>query len=227
MAPPPANPYHDGRGAAPARGAGGVRIAAWAGVVCPPCTSAVLLAAGWLSPSYDPVRTTVSHLGQRGEPYAMAVNLSFAALGLTVVAVAWALGRSLGPGARTATGLLALAGMALVGVALVSRDPARPAAHRAVALVFFLALALAPLLVAGSLRSHPGWTRHRVVSMATAAFSFTLLAVGVVGVVRGGLPAGAWERAFVAANLLWLTLVAMRLRRVSPSSKRSTATIPR
>src|SRR5215471_2653068 len=35
-------------------------LAAWAGVACPPAVAAVLLAAGWLSPSYDPVRTTIS-----------------------------------------------------------------------------------------------------------------------------------------------------------------------
>jgi hypothetical membrane protein len=191
----------------------GVRIAAWTGIACPPLVTAVLLVAGRLSPSYDPLRTTVSHLGQRGAPFALEVNLSLAALGLTVVAVAWALGRSLGPPAAAGAGLLALAGVALVGVALLSRDPARPVAHRTVALVFFLSLAVAPLLVARRLRGEPGWSRHAGLSLATAAVSFALLVVGVAGVVHGGLPAGAWERAFVAVNLLWLTLVAARLLR--------------
>jgi hypothetical membrane protein len=207
MARPLANPYHGGRFATPAR------LAAWAGVACPPAAAAVLLAAGWLSPSYDPIRTTLSHLGQRGQPFALAVNLTFAALGLAYAGVAWALGRSFGRRAWAGAGLLALAGAALVGVAIVSRDPARPVPHRVVALVLFLALALAPLLVAGRLRREPRWARHAALSLATFVASAALLVVGIVGVVHGGLPAGAWERAFTGLNLAWLAVVAAGLLR--------------
>jgi hypothetical membrane protein len=203
MARPLANQYHGGRAA---------RLAAWASVACPPAAAAVLLLAGWLSPGYDPVRTTVSHLGQRGQPFAVAVNLTFAVLGLAYVGVAWALGRRMG-GRRVRAGavLLAVAGVALVGVAIVSRDPARPIPHRVVALVLFLALALAPLLVAGSLRGTP----HAVVALATFAASAGLLVLGVAGLVHGGLPAGAWERAFTGLNLAWLMAVAAALLRSS------------
>jgi hypothetical membrane protein len=173
----------------------------------------VLLAAGWLSPSYDPIRTTLSHLGQRGQPFALAVNRTFAALGLAYVAVAWALGRSLGRRGWAGAGLLALAGAALVAVAIVSRDPVRPVPHRVVALVLFLALALAPLLVAGRLRGEPRWARHAALSLATFLASAALLVVGIVGVVHGGLPAGAWERAFTGLNLAWLAVVAAGLLR--------------
>lgn len=207
MLAPPGDAYHGVRAGIP------VRLAAWAGVTCPPTVAAVLMLAGWLSPRYDPVRTTISHLGQRGQPFALAVNLSLAALGLSCVAVAWALGRSLGPRARGGGALLAVAGLALVGVALVSRDPARPGPHRAVALVLFLALALAPLLVGAGLRREPRWRRHAVLSLVTVAASSALLLVGVAGVVHGGLPAGAWERTFTAVNLAWLTAVAAGLLR--------------
>jgi len=204
-----ANPYHGGRGAAAAR------LAAWAGVACPPVAAAGLLLAGWLSPGYDPVRTTLSHLGQHGQPFALAVNLAFAALGLAYVGVAWALGRALGPGSRAGAALVALAGAALVGVAIVSRDPAHPIPHRAVALVLFLALALAPLLVAVRLRGEPRWARHAALSMATFAASAVLLAAGLAGLLHGGLPAGAWERVFTGVNLAWLVAVAGGLLRTA------------
>ncbi len=207
MVPALANPYHAARGTAAAR------AAAWAGVSCPPTAAAVLLLAGWLSPSYDPVRSSLSHLGQRGQPFALAVNLVFAALGLAYVGVAWALRRSLGPRARGGPWLLAVAGVALVGIALVSKDPARPLPHRVVALVLFLALALAPLLVAGRLRLDARWARHAALSVATFAVSAALLVVGAVGVVHGGLPAGAWERSYAGVNLAWLTAVAVGLLR--------------
>jgi hypothetical membrane protein len=197
------------------RNGAGVRLAALTGVACPPVVAVVLLAAGWLSPSYDPVRFTISHLGQRGEPYALAVNLSLAALGMAYVAMAWAVARSLGRQARPGAAVLAVAGAALVGVALVSRNPAHPIPHRAVALVLFLALAAAPLLVAAALRQEPRWRRHAALSLATVGASFVLLMIGAVGVVHGGVPAGAWERVFTAVNLAWLTAVAAGLLRVS------------
>lgn len=199
----------------PARAAAAARLAAWAGVACPPAVAAVLLAAGWLSPSYDPVRTTISHLGQRGQPFALEVNLSIAALGLAYGAVAWALHRALGRPARAAAAALAVAGTALVGVAVVSRNPVHPIPHRAVALVLFLALAVAPLLVAGAARREERWRRHAALSLATVAASFAMLLVGAAGVVHGGLPAGAWERAYTAVNLAWLTVVAAGLARAT------------
>lgn len=207
MAAPLGNPYHGGPRAA------AVRAAAWAGVSCPAAAAAVLLLAGWSSPSYDPVHNSLSRLGQRGEPFALAVNLVFAGLGLAYVGVAWALRRSLGPRARGGPWLLAVAGMALIGVALVSRDPARPLPHRVVALVLFLALALAPLLLAGRLRREMRWARYAALSLATFAVSAALLGIGVVGVFHGGLPAGAWERAYAGVNLAWLTAVAVGLLR--------------
>jgi hypothetical membrane protein len=210
MEAPPRNPYHAGRAALP------VRLAAWAGVAGPPAAAAVLLLAGWLSPSYDPVRSTISHLGQRGEPYALAVNASMAGLGLAYLAVAWALERSLGRDARIGAAVLAVAGAALVGVALVHRDPVRPVPHRAVALVLFLALALAPLALAGRLRREPHWRRHAALSLATVAISAALLVVGLAGVVLGGLPAGAWERLFTGLNLAWLAVLAAGLLRPVP-----------
>ncbi|HEY7201640.1 MAG TPA: DUF998 domain-containing protein [Candidatus Dormibacteraeota bacterium] len=189
------------------------RAAAWAGVACPPAVAAVLLAAGWLSPGYDPVRFTISHLGQRGQPFALEVNLSIAALGLAYVAVAWALDRALGPRARAGAAALAVAGAALVGVALVSRNPAHPIPHRAVALVLFLSLAVAPLLVAAAARREARWRRHAALSLATVAASAAMLVVGGLGVVLGGVPAGAWERVFTGVNLAWLTVVAAGLLR--------------
>jgi hypothetical membrane protein len=200
MARPLANPYHGRREGAAAR------FGAWAGVCVPPVAAAVLLAAGWLTPGYDALRTTVSHLGQHGQPFAVLVNLTFAALGLAYAGVAWTLARTLGRPAWGGAGLLAVAGAAFLGVAIISRDPAHPVPHRVAALALFLALALAPLVLAGRVR-------RPVLSVATFAASTALLVAGVVGVVHGGLPAGAWERAFVGLNLAWLVVVAAGLAR--------------
>ena len=195
---------------------GPVRLAALAGVVAPPTASAALLGFGWLSPGYDPLRRTVSRLAEPGAPYALAVDLTLAALGLALLAVAWALHERHAPRARPPAAALALAGVALLGVALVGRDASRPAllvTHRALALALFLGLALAPLLAAASLRADPAWRAWTAASLATAALSALLLAAAVLLVVTGRLPAGVWERTFMGLNLLWVMLLAARLAR--------------
>ncbi len=192
------------------------RLAAGSGVAVPPLAAATLLAVGWLSPGADPLRRTVSRLAEPGAPYAALVDLTLAALGLSLLAVGWGLRRHLATGATGSALALAVAGAALIGVALVHRDPTRPAfmvLHRSIALVLFAGLALAPLLAAGRLRIEPAWHGVAVLSAATAGLSSALLVAALALLAAGDLPAGAWERAYVGLNLLWVTLLALRLLR--------------
>jgi hypothetical membrane protein len=195
----------------------GARAAAVAGLTGPPLASAVVIAAGWLSPGYDPLHRTVSRLAEAGAPYAAIVNLTLAGLGLSLLAAAWALrGRLWGRG-RLGAVALALAGVALVGVAVLSRhsgDPVRLVAHRAAALTLFLALASAPPLAGACLRSDPAWRGWAGFSLAAGAASLALLVAAAALLRLGVLPAGAWERMYVGVNLLWVTLLSARLLRL-------------
>jgi hypothetical protein len=173
------------------------------------------------TPGYDPFHRTVSRLAEPGAPYGLAVKLILAALGLSIIAVAWVLHRRLAARGPGSTLPLAVAGAALVGVALVSRDTAHPAvlaAHRLTAIVLFCALAVAPLLAAGRLRRDPAFSAYATPSVATSGVSIALIAIAVAGVVAGGLPSGAWERTFIGLNLVWMTLLSVRLMRAGPAS---------
>ena len=190
-----------------------VRLAAGAGLVAPPLAAVALATAGAQSPGYDPLVRTISRLGEQGAPHAPAINLVLAALGVALVAVAWALGRT-ARDATAACGVLGVAGAALVGVAAVSRDPAHPAvtvAHRALALVFFGALTLAPLVLGRTFRRRPGWRRLAVASLGVGVVSAALLASAVALIALGRLLPGAWERAVTGLDMLWFTALAARL----------------
>lgn len=212
----------DGAGVGHWRGAGpphvsGAAAAAVAGLAGPPLAAAVVLAVGWLSPGYDPLHRTVSRLAEVGAPHAMIVNLTLAGLGLSLLAAAWALGGRLGGRVRPGAVTLALAGAALVGVAALSRQPGdhtRLVAHRIAALTLFLALALAPPLSGAGLRSDPVWRRWAGFSLTAGALSLALLITAAALLSVGVLPAGAWERAYVGVNLLWVTLLSARLLRL-------------
>lgn len=187
------------------------------GVVVPPLGALWLTLDAWLSPGYDPVRRTVSRLAEPGAPRAALAGVALAALGLAVLAVAWELWRRVGGAA--APRVLALAGLAFLGVAAVARDPGRPAllvAHRTIALCLFLSLTIAPLLTARALGRDPAWRGLAAASLAASALSLALLVLAPVLLLAGELPAGVWERAFAGVGLAWVTLVAARLVRRGP-----------
>jgi len=198
------------------------RLAAVAGATVPLLAAVALAVIGVQTPGYDPVHRTVSRLAEPGAPYSLAVKLILAALGLSIIAAAWALERGLAGSGPARTLPLAIAGGALVGVALVSRDAAHPsvlAAHRIIAIVLFCSLAIAPLLAAGMLRRDPAFRAYATPSLATSGVSIALIAIAVAGVVAGGLPSGAWERAFIGLNLVWVTLLSARLMRARPATQ--------
>ena len=91
------------------------------------------------------------------------------------------------------------------------------ALHRLIAIALFCALAAAPVVMAGRLRTDPTFRSYAMPALATTGLSIVLIALGVLGVVLGGLPSGAWERAFLGLNLAWVTLLAIRLLRAGPT----------
>jgi len=96
------------------------RLAAAAGAAVPPIAAVAVAVIGRQTPGYDPLHRTVSRLAEPGAPYGLAVKLILAALGLSIIAVAWALDRRLT--ARGPAGALPL-GDAARNVAGQRRDP--------------------------------------------------------------------------------------------------------
>jgi hypothetical protein len=183
-------------------------------LVVPPLSAGAVLVAAFTGPYYQPLTRSLSVLGERGAPLAVAVNLSFGALGLSVLALGLALDGAILAGGRGGVRLLVLAGACLVGVALVARDPTQPALlalHRLLALLAFGSLALAPLLLVRRLAADRNWRGHARPSLGFGLAAMALLIAGGVLFAAGHLRAGMWEVVFAGLSLVWLTLTAARL----------------
>lgn len=199
----------------------GVRTAAALAVAAPALAGLISVVVGLLTPGYNPARASISVLGGRGEPYALVMNGGFLVLGAAVIALAWALHRSLDGRAAGATRVLAAGGAGIIALALISRDPAAPvvtAVHRALAAAALLALAASPPLVAVALRHDPGRWGLVLFSSAVGLVSAVQLLAGAVLVALGRFPAGALERSFAGADLMWVMVVAILLLRGSRPS---------
>jgi hypothetical protein len=195
-------------------GTGFLRLVAVFSLVVPPLSAGAVLVAAFSGPYYQPLSRSLSVLGERGAPLALAVNLSFGALGLSVLALGLALDGAILAGGRGGIRLLVLAGACLVGVALVARDPSQPALlalHRLLALVAFGSLALAPLLLVRRLAADSNWRGHARPSLGFGLAALTLLIGGGALLAAGQLRAGMWEAFFAGLSLVWLTLTAARL----------------
>jgi Protein of unknown function (DUF998) len=193
-----------------------LRLVAVFSLVVPSLSAGAVLVAAFTGPHQEPLSHSLSVLGERGAPLAVAVNLSFAALGLSVLALGLALDGTILAGGRGGVRLLVLAGCSLVGVALVARDPAHPwllALHRLLALLAFGSLAVAPLLLVRRLAADGNWHAHARPSLGFGLAAMVLLLAGGLLLATGHLRAGVWEVVFAGVSLVWLTLTALRLTR--------------
>ena len=187
-----------------------------AGIVVPAGFFAVMMVLGLVTPGYDWVSRYGSELSLGRLGWIMIAN--FIALGVVELAVAAALGRTIGDRvsgrvAATATGLL---GAAFVVAGICVTDPATLVAgartwhgmvHALMAVViFFIATPIAALAMARRCRSQRRFVRYCVLTaVATPAL--------LIATFTSGSLLGLTERIVIAVVLAWLTILALRLHR--------------
>jgi hypothetical membrane protein len=77
-----------------------LRLVACLCLLAPPLSAGAVLAATLSSPAYRPLSRSLSALGEHGAPMSLAVNASFGALGVSVLALGLALDRVVAQGGR-------------------------------------------------------------------------------------------------------------------------------
>ncbi len=187
--------------------------------------AALVVTAQLLPPHYNVVRTAESDLavGRYGWLMTTAFVLRGALSLALVAALALAARRGLRP--RAGLVLLGLWGAAAFLLAAFPTDlPGDPrtvhgAVHAAVAFAAFLAVALGELLVSRRLATVDRWRRFGRLTARLAAATLVvcvlaLVALGATTTTSAGPAAfaGLAERAFLVMALLWMLLVAARLR---------------
>jgi hypothetical membrane protein len=195
---------------------GWVRRAALAGVVAPAGFFTIMMVLGLVTPGYDWIARYGSELSLGRLGWVMIVN--FIALGVVEIALAAALGRTIGDRASgwVTTGAVGLIGAAFVTAGVCVTDPAKLVngahswhgiVHAFMAVViFFIATPIAALAMAWRVRRQH---RFAIYCALTALATPALL---VTTFVSGNL-LGLAERIVIAFVLTWLTVVARELDR--------------
>jgi hypothetical membrane protein len=195
---------------------GWTRRVALAGMVAPAGFFTVMMVLGLVTPGYDWVARYGSELSLGRLGAIMIAN--FIALGVAELALAAALGRTIGDGISgwVATAAVGLLGAAFVVAGACVTDPARllSGAHTwhgmvhglMAAVIFFIATPIAALATARRCRGQRGFARYS----ALTALATPLLLVATFS--SGGL-LGLTERIVIAVVLAWLTTLALQLRR--------------
>jgi hypothetical protein len=204
----------------------GKRIArnlAWLALAGVAAYVAIDVALAFLRPDYSLLYNAESDYGHAG-PWAWLRDLNFLLRCALSLAAAGAIATSAEPGGRIRAGLALLAAWALCSGLLaffpddLEGQPVRGsgAVHIALALVAFLCVAVAALVIAAQLRLDPRWHRTGGVLLAVAiAGALALVVLGAAG--HKHAPGGLYERIFLGLELLWLALAVLPvLRKGSP-----------
>jgi hypothetical membrane protein len=188
---------------------------------------------GLFEPDYDPLRQTISELASLDGHRPLVMTAGFAAFGISVLALALALRRTVrrDKRLRVGPGMLVLAALPMPVVAGARMDCARSSQacrdaieadvvsgqhhlHDLASLVVFVMLVLAPLVFARAFGRDGHWRDLRRWSLLTGGLGFVLLATFVTvgdGTAMGGL----LQRVLVGLLTAWIAVTATRALRTA------------
>lgn len=199
-----------------------VRAAAMGGVVGPVLFSATVAVGAAVTDGYSHVGQKISELGVPGTVTAQLQSANFLVLGVSVLGLAWALARTLGP-PRLGPVLVGAFG-ALAGVlhSVVPCDPGCAGTtpvglvHNATGLVGFVAAIVGMVVLARRWRGDTEWGDHVRPTMLAAGVAGAALVAFVVTQATGDPAAvgGLVQRVFAGALLLWFVRTGWLLARL-------------
>ena len=151
------------------------------------------------------------------QPYGGWLQLAYCALAVAIVAIAFAVQRSLSPPARSSGPLLLFiagaASLVVTAFAPMDGDGADPTfvgwVHGGSAQAAFLCVTVAMLLQSAWLRHDARWRTSMPGALGIAAVAFAALWALVL---VGGLPRGAAQKAVIAIIALWFVFIWTALR---------------
>jgi hypothetical membrane protein len=174
---------------------------------------------GLLAPGYDIMTQSISELAVGPNGWLMTAD--FFIFGLSIIAFALGLYRSLSRGSRVGTLLLVIVGLATFASGLFATDlqgaitTDTGTIHNMLFLIIFLALIISYIFSARALRKQAGW---RMYARYTASMPVVVFGVLAVYITMGSDPgdplfsiAGLIQRALLALAFGWITLTGWRL----------------
>ncbi len=201
------------------RHSGFVRVAASFGLGAPSLFVLLVVAMGFLHPSYSHFTNFISDLGALDAPSPYVQRLNFFQLGLGIVLLALGLYRAVENPSRVALAFQVVIGLGILLSGIFpghSNDPTSRASmlHNLVGVPAFLLIMLVPLVAGLRFRQDAAWRDLSGYSMAMSPVLVTWFVLMVrAGGAPGGTP-GLFQRLFIGTWLLWMVLASVRLYRL-------------
>jgi hypothetical membrane protein len=197
------------------------------GIVAPLVYTAATVTASLKYPGYSQFQNFISELGAAGSPSAGIMNVAgFLPYGILVAAFALALHRSIKPdiGGWLGPVILALYGLAYVGVAMAPCDPgcqsAAPSLHHRLHFLLgdfiILTAVLAPCTLYARMRKDPAWRSLALATLVLPSAAWVVLEASGIG-VSGALR----QRLWLLLLFVWIGLMALRVVAAGRNDMRS------
>ena len=201
---------------------GAVCLFAFCGMAAPLLMVILWTIASLMRPGYDQLNQYGSELGTG--PNAFIMNTNFVVTGLLIVAFATGLFKNVNGGRWVLIGSILL-GLFGVGEVVGGFFPCHPGcpvaaqsisqlAHNADAVIAFVAIALAPLLVSMGLNRDDRWQGYSSYSLATGITDVCLFLVFSAAALSCFGYVGLFQRLFLVVPFLWIEVIALRLLRI-------------
>ena len=198
------------------------RLLAICGIIGPVSYVIVLITLGSLEPGYSHLRQAMSTLGSPDARYPVIMNTAgFGLLGLMMVALALGLDRGIrdGKGYKIGPGLIAVSGAAVVMLGIFHAEPgvedptAMGTMHSVFVLIAGFAILLAPLTISPRLKRDERWQSYVAYSLGTVVVTIVIAILHASDVFESWK--GVIQRTAMAAPLIWLEVMAIKLLRIS------------
>jgi len=198
------------------------RFLAICGIIGPVSYVIVLITLGSLEPGYSHLTQAMSTLGSPDARYPVIMNTAgFGLLGLAMVALALGLDRGIrdGKGYKIGPGLIAVSGAAVVMLGIFHAEPgvedptAMGTMHSVFVLIAGFAILLAPLTISPRLKRDERWQSYVAYSLGTVVVTIVIAILHASDVFESWK--GVIQRTAMAAPLIWLEVMAIKLLRIS------------
>ena len=198
------------------------RLLAICGIIGPVSYVIVLITLGSLEPGYSHLTQAMSTLGSPDARYPVIMNTAgFGLLGLAMVALALGLDRGIrdGKGYKIGPGLIAVSGAAVVMLGIFHAEPgvedptAMGTMHSVFVLIAGFAILLAPLTISPRLKRDERWQSYVAYSLGTVVVTIVIAILHASDVFESWK--GVIQRTAMAAPLIWLEVMAIKLLRIS------------
>ena len=185
-----------------------------------------VVVAGAITPGYSHLSEPISQLAEPAQPYWLIQVTGFVVFGISMVAIASALWRTLtaGVAAKLGVALVGFAGFNMILTGLFRTDPMGRTSpsisgqiHETTAGLVFLSLIAGFLVLGRPMRRARSWRDLAYFSIIAGLAALTFLVGFGLSFELQPRYVGVWQRLLATTIVVWFSVIAVRVRVLSPA----------